>query len=398
MKENQISLNNNRLGSIDFMRSFIMFLMILVNDLATVKGLPFWAYHMPSNQNGITLVDMVFPAFLFIVGLSIPFAIKSRLNKGENQLKLIYHISIRTVSLLFLGVLIINGRAINADATGISYALWNTLMFISVILVWNVYSTKNGQMSYQAKTLKCVGIISLLVLMFIYKRGVGDEISWMRTEWWGILGLIGWAYLASSLCFIFLKGDWRFLLIVFVGLVTLAILEHANILLSGHILSPFISSILLPVTLAGVIVSQILFNKGQDKESDNQDKKLTMIVLFAIACFAGGWIFSGFGVFGGRVSWTLINCGIGISLFLISYYFVDRQKLFSSENLLKPFGTNTLLAFLIPDLVYALVTTGLFNNTMFSQGILGAIRSIFFTLFILLIVWLLTKAKVRLKL
>jgi predicted acyltransferase len=398
MKEGQFSMNNNRLGSIDFMRGFIMFIMILVNDFASVKGLPFWAYHMPSNQNGITLVDMVFPAFLFLVGLSIPFAIKSRLNKGESQLQLIYHLAIRTVSLLFLGVLIINGRAINADATGISYTLWNSLMFMSVILVWNVYSTKDGQISYQAKILKSIGIISLLVLLFIYKRGIGDEMSWLRTEWWGILGLIGWAYLASSLCFIFLKGNWRFILVVFVGLVTLAIMEHTNVLLTNHILSPFISAILLPVTLAGVIVSQILSEKKIDKECDNQNKKLRNIALFTIICFIGGWLCSGFGVFGGRVSWTLINSGIGISLFLISYYFVDKRKRFSSKNFLKPLGTNTLLAFLIPDLVYAIITTGLFNNTMFSQGILGAIRSLLFTLFILLIVWLLTKAKVRLKL
>ncbi len=74
-----------RLSSIDIFRGLTMMLMIFVNDLASVKGLPWWTYHMPRRANGMTYVDMVFPAFLFIVGMSIPLAIRSRLNKDESN-------------------------------------------------------------------------------------------------------------------------------------------------------------------------------------------------------------------------------------------------------------------------------------------------------------------------
>jgi predicted acyltransferase len=61
-----------RLASIDIFRGLTMTLMILVNALAEIKGLPWWTYHMKADVDAMTYVDMVFPFFLFIVGLSMP--------------------------------------------------------------------------------------------------------------------------------------------------------------------------------------------------------------------------------------------------------------------------------------------------------------------------------------
>ena len=72
-----------------------MLVMIFVNDLAGVHGLPWWTYHMKANIDAMTYVDMVFPFFLFIVGLSIPLAIRARLKKNASVPALWLHIFIR---------------------------------------------------------------------------------------------------------------------------------------------------------------------------------------------------------------------------------------------------------------------------------------------------------------
>ena len=87
-----------------------MFMMIYVNDLAGAgKNVPDWMVHFSDRHrggSGMTFVDLVFPAFLFIVGMSIPFALGSRVSKGEPLWKTMLHIVVRTLSLLFIGILI----------------------------------------------------------------------------------------------------------------------------------------------------------------------------------------------------------------------------------------------------------------------------------------------------
>ena len=58
------------IASIDILRALTMVLMIFVNDLWSLKDIPAWLGHVESGVDGIGLADIVFPAFLFIVGLS----------------------------------------------------------------------------------------------------------------------------------------------------------------------------------------------------------------------------------------------------------------------------------------------------------------------------------------
>jgi len=76
-----------RLTSIDALRGFVMFMMIFVNDLAGAgKVVPDWMVHFSDRHrggSGMTFVDLVFPAFLFIVGMSIPFALGPRIEQRQ---------------------------------------------------------------------------------------------------------------------------------------------------------------------------------------------------------------------------------------------------------------------------------------------------------------------------
>src|SRR5258706_13788122 len=71
-----------RIVSIDILRALTMLLMIFVNDLGSLHNIPGWLEHVKRGVDGIGLADVVFPAFLFIVGLSLPFAIDNRRKKG----------------------------------------------------------------------------------------------------------------------------------------------------------------------------------------------------------------------------------------------------------------------------------------------------------------------------
>jgi len=66
----------NRIASIDILRALTMYFMIFVNDLWTLRDIPEWLGHAARGEDRLGFADIIFPLFLFIVGLSIPFASK----------------------------------------------------------------------------------------------------------------------------------------------------------------------------------------------------------------------------------------------------------------------------------------------------------------------------------
>ena len=113
-----------RIHSIDIFRGLTIFVMVFVNDLAGVSGLPAWMYHVPADTDAMTFVDVVFPAFLIIVGMSIPLAVARRLDKGDSVLQIYKHILIRSFGLIVLGVFMVNAEEMNVDETLISNSWW----------------------------------------------------------------------------------------------------------------------------------------------------------------------------------------------------------------------------------------------------------------------------------
>ena len=121
----QPSTRPPRVLSIDALRGLVMFAMILVNDIAPAEHLPWWMQHYSKDKpgGGLTFVDLVFPAFLFIVGMSIPFALGGRLARGEPLWKLLPHILVRTLSLLLIGVMMVNAASGPDTAQTIIHAI-----------------------------------------------------------------------------------------------------------------------------------------------------------------------------------------------------------------------------------------------------------------------------------
>jgi predicted acyltransferase len=109
--------SSDRILSIDALRGFDMFWIMGGSELAIVFfGLSgsAWAQKWASEfrhsaWNGFTFYDLIFPLFLFIVGLVIPFSMaKFRKDKGIDFKHAYPRIIVRTIVLFFLG-LCING-------------------------------------------------------------------------------------------------------------------------------------------------------------------------------------------------------------------------------------------------------------------------------------------------
>ena len=123
----------------DALRGLTILLMIFVNDLG--PGAPSWLHHIhPSNADGMTVADIVFPAFLFIVGVSIPLALERWQQSGTGRWALVRHILIRTLGLLFMGLVQLNGER---DRT-LGGSVWELLAFSSLILAWSVVPGERG--------------------------------------------------------------------------------------------------------------------------------------------------------------------------------------------------------------------------------------------------------------
>jgi heparan-alpha-glucosaminide N-acetyltransferase len=187
---------NKRIYSIDIMRGLTLVLMLFVNDLY-MPGVPSWLGHMKAHYDGMGLADWVFPGFLFMVGMAIPFSVGNRIAKGENVLTIGRHIVIRSVSLLIIGVLMLNSGRVNPELTGMSENLWSILMYIGVFLIWNSY-IENDKNFFTIAGLRLAGIALLVVLVFKFRSGQMVNDGSLIIGWWGILGLIGWGYLVSA--------------------------------------------------------------------------------------------------------------------------------------------------------------------------------------------------------
>jgi heparan-alpha-glucosaminide N-acetyltransferase len=111
-----------RVASVDALRGLVIFLMIFVNDVAGVQRAPFWLKHVGVDADAMTLPDIVFPSFLFIAGMSIPLSLHHAWDGGRIRARLLVKVLMRTLALLVMGVLMVNGESYNPWYRGLCRA------------------------------------------------------------------------------------------------------------------------------------------------------------------------------------------------------------------------------------------------------------------------------------
>ncbi len=394
-----------RLASLDAFRGLVILTMIFVNYIQS-KGTPKWLLHVASGVDGYTVTDVVFPAFLFIVGVAIPLSLGKRIALGDSLLLLLRRIFERTASLLFLGLIMVNHWRFSAKHTGMSSALWYLLAYLCVIALWNIYPKVTTDLKKKIFLGLRIGAALLLLYLVIIWRGRGpDGGTWLRPQWWGILGIIGWTYMAASLSYLVCRGNSTALM----GVMSLMIALYMG---GKHGVLNFLGPINNVINVGGtfgshsaIVVAGMLVGILFTRKETSHFYRLRFMSLFGLGLFFAGTLIRplhGINKIGGTDAYALVTAGECCLLFMVFYYLMDVLQWRRWASFLQPIGFNPLLAYILPSIVGAIIgffgAWGTFWFWYARGGIHRLANAMLMTGLILLITWGMTRLKIVLKL
>ncbi len=349
-------MSSERISSIDIMRGLTILLMLFVNDL-NMDVAPSWLGHMEADFDGMGLADWVFPGFLFIVGMAIPFALSKRYSEGFTDRNVSWHIVKRSVSLIIIGVLMLNTGRVNPELTGLSKNLWALLMYLGVFLCWNDYRDKEDNF-FTITGLKIVGMAMLVILVLKFKSGQPENDGSLVTGWWGILGLIGWAYLVAAFTYVLCRNSIFRTAVVIIFFLSLNILSCAGYLNYLNPVKPYLGVIIQGnnplIVLTGLMAGLVI-----KKFPETDYRKIILIFTGSgLFCLAAGFILRHWFIISkikATPSWGMICSGISFLVFILLYFIVDIKNKKLWALFLRPAGENSLTTYLAPDILYYLI-------------------------------------------
>lgn len=350
-----------RIHSIDIMRGLTLLLMLFVNDL-NMNVAPSWLGHMEADFDGMGLADWVFPGFLFIVGMAIPFALSKRFSRGDSLYDISRHIITRTISLIIIGILMLNTGRVDSELTGMGRNLWALLMYIAVFLFWNDYPDKKNRI-YTISVFKLAALAIFIFLVFKFRSGQPENNGSLIIGWWGILGLIGWGYFVSAFTYLLCRDSILKTVFITLFFLMLNILSGLKLLDLLNPVKPFLGVIIdgsnplivLTGLTGGLIIKKLI----------NSDNRKIIILFTALGIFSlilGLFLRQWFIIskIKATPSWGMICTGISYLLFTLIFWIVDVMNRKKWAGFLRPAGENSLTTYLAPDILYHLIwMTGL---------------------------------------
>ncbi len=170
IKQNH-SFRSKRLKSLDVLRGFDMFWIIggssLIIGLSKIDSLN-WLQPIAEQMHhvkweGFHFYDLIFPLFMFISGVAIPYAIGSKLEKGVNKSNLQWKIIKRGIILVLLGILY-NG-ALQKGFSGLRYASVLGQIGLGYLFAASIFlHTK----SFKIRSLWLIGILILIAYLQLF--------------------------------------------------------------------------------------------------------------------------------------------------------------------------------------------------------------------------------------
>ena len=310
-------LSGKRLLSLDLFRGGTIAAMIMVNNPGT------WSYmYAPlrhADWHGLTVTDLIFPFFLFIVGISIVLSFSKQQAQGVSNRELVRKIFQRSLIIFGLGLLM----------HGFPY------------------------------------------VTFQGGFGLHDHLSNLRIM--GVLQRIALCYLAASLLFLYLRPKailWvmgSILVIYWLLMMYLPVpgygagmidSREANLaawldrmiftrkhLWAGMVYDPegFLSTFPAIInTLVGVFTGKILFSKRGTFE------KISLFFIWGFTLFAAGYIWGWFFPIN-KALWTssyaLLSAGLGMMVFATTYWMMDVKGWKRFAHPFVVYGVNPLIVF-----------------------------------------------------
>ncbi|MBO4754368.1 MAG: DUF5009 domain-containing protein [Bacteroidales bacterium] len=402
-----MSYLEKRNAAIDLLRALTMAVMIVVNDFWSVSGIPHWMGHAAASEDMLGFSDIVFPTFLFCVGLSIPYAITAMRRKGRSEGDVIRHILSRSFALILMGAFICNYEQGIDPAIGYNRNIYCLLMATAFFLIYNRYQ----QSGWLVRCLKGLGWAILLFLLITSRSPEGRT---FYPYWWGILGLIGWAYLFCALVYALSKTVkvqvlvWFLLFAIclfctrtspdsqFAGKPILALSTPNIVDLTLSILQIGNASSHLLV-MSGVLFSGIFLKRT---ELYTNSRQATSTLVLAIACLIVAIVSHRLFITSkiiGTLPWIFYTLAIGLFLYALLDVLVAKGKA-GWLNAIRPAGTATLTCYLVPYFLYPLISLSI--GWAWSYGIpepFGIVKCILFSALCIAITWLLGKLSICLK-
>lgn len=207
---------STRLASLDALRGFTMFWIIggsiIVRQIAKASGHP-WLGRLSLQMEhveweGFRFIDLIFPLFLFMIGVAIPYSMGKRLARGDGRGRIYGHLAVRVLILVVLGMMV-NGSLLSYDPAQfeLTYSVLQMLALgylVAAVLFLNL--RLRGQIAATAVML--AGYWALLAFVpgpghelgkFAPGCNVGDWVteslvgSWRGYQVGWILGILGHA-------------------------------------------------------------------------------------------------------------------------------------------------------------------------------------------------------------
>ncbi|MFD2966864.1 DUF5009 domain-containing protein [Sphingobacterium bambusae] len=385
-----------RFLAIDILRATTMFFMIFVNDTWTLTDIPHWIEHVAADADGMGFADVIFPLFLFIVGLSLPYAIDSKRAKGEKAASILWHIASRTFALLSMGFFLVNQENYSPNAY-LHKSWWTSLLILAFFLIWRVYPKGNKAVIWY----KLIGVSLLIALVFLYENIDGQRgLTAMGIHWWGILGLIGWGYFTAALVYFLAKGRLLPILLAIALLLAINIGTHLHIMQAFAGIQPYFwfagDGAMGLFCLFGVL-STLLYRELQEKVSARYVSFLALASLLLIAGFATRPLW-GISKIQSTPSWVLICSGIAVCMFALAIAIAKSKAALKWHAAIRPAGSSTLTCYLVPYVFYALMGAAYTQlPAILTTGLVGIAKSLLFAYLIIQITAALEKKSWKLK-
>lgn len=187
---------NERLTSLDIFRGLTIMMMTIVNNPGSWGSIYSPLEH--AEWNGCTPTDLVFPFFIFIMGVATPFAIPNKTYDSKTFNKIL----VRSLRIFCLGLFLnFFGKIIFWGLDGIS------LLIVKLTITFAVAYALLGNFNTKVKTILVISVLGML--LFLAYSGIE---SYQDVRIPGVLQRIALVYFFSSV--LYLKSTTKTQIIV----------------------------------------------------------------------------------------------------------------------------------------------------------------------------------------
>ena len=363
--------SNTRLLSLDILRGLTIVLMIIVNDPGSWSHVYTPLLH--ANWNGLTPTDYVFPAFIFIVGVSIVLSLTKQSEKGLSRKQLVQKILFRSLKIYLVGLFLWLWPSFDFGRIRWVGVLPRIALVFMVCALLFLYTKRKTQLIIAIVIL----VVYWLVMMYLPVPGIGiPDLSEPGKNWANYLDQ---KYLPGYLW----KKTW----------------DPEGILSSF----PAVVTGLLGMMAGFILISNIEFKD-----------KLLRLFLLATTLLICGDIAQYFMPLNKSIwssSFVLITGGISCLLLACFVYWVDIKGQDSKFKFARVFGVNAIFAYTLAGIFYTLFYSkklwGISLSAMFMEhaitiGVAPKLASLLYALFYVFVIWIPThqlfKRKIFIKL